>query len=174
MNRKILTGVLVAVIVGGIYFIYSPVHQPVVPSDEAPSEAIVPIEINVGPKDIPSGILEVNDSINVSVNLETHISQTPSIRGGKYSGKLVLVGKNVSPSRKVLWQGVIRKNLKETYQVKVTPHNKASFLRIQFLSSSELGNLTYPIIENKPNATPYKPPEGVSQKEGYPAKQPKS
>jgi len=126
---------------------------------------ILPVEIKVFPffgEGISSGLLEINKTINITIKLKT-ANVNARILNGNYSGKLVLIGENVTPSYKLLWQGKIEKGIEKTYVVKVTPHSKACFLKVSFYTDYDNESRDYIIIKNEPEATHWQLPENVSE-----------
>ncbi len=131
-------------------------------------EAVLPVEIKVFPflgEGISSGLLEINKTMNITIKLKT-ANVNARILDGNYSGKLILIGENVTPSYKLLWKGKIEKGIEKTYVVKVTPHSKACFLKVSFYTDYDNAPRDYIIIKNEPEATHWQLPENVSEKEG--------
>ena len=138
---------------------------------KSPDEAILPVEIRVTPflEEISSGLLEINKTVNITIKLKT-ANVDARILSGNYSGKLALIGENITPSYKLLWQGKIEKGIEKTYVVKVTPNSKACFLKVSFYTDYDNESRDYIIIKNEPEAIHGQLPENISEKEGIPSR----
>ncbi len=166
MKQKnyLILGIVAALVIVGLILIGNYTER---------EEAIMPIEIWSIPQEIPSGILNVNKTINITVKLKT-AEVDARILTENYDGKLVLKGKNITPSYKILWQGKIKKGIEKTYTIKITINNKDCFLNTEFYAPNYYKEgpwIDVHVIENKPNITRWEPPENISKQEAFPVQE---
>ena len=111
-KAKILVGVLVVglIVIGSVLIIAE--HTGNLTQHEAVSEDILPIYLRATPYELSSNELKVGKPFNLTIELKT-ANINARVLDGNYTGKLILIGENVSIVSKVLWEGKIKKNIDE-------------------------------------------------------------
>ena len=151
-KAKILVGVLVVglIVIGSVLIIAE--HTGNLTQHEAVSEDILPIYLRATPYELSSNELKVGKPFNLTIELKT-ANINARVLDGNYTGKLILIGENVSIVSKVLWEGKIKKNIDEIFVVTIKPYNKHSSLKILF-SITDYRDIELWIIKKLPEAKP--------------------
>lgn len=136
------------------------------------SEAVKPIDLVATPMHVPSGELkkeleESNRTFTVTIKLKTADVEA-NVLSGNQTGKLILIGKNVSIPSKTLWKGTIKKNMNKSFNFNIRLTDTHASLTGRLLVNGSRVDQDVRIIESseKPKNS-Y--PEGVEKKHGIPA-----